>query len=267
MKFLHHLHNFDIRAQDLEVKMIHKNIRKKILAIMIPSHLSSIILSIATSLTFHFNGHYFGLDFALPLGYSFLLFYMTLWIEQFSFAVLALQNRFELLNRNLKFTFECGQINNIEVINLYSTQSKKNTAKLISQLYSQLCDGIELVNEAFTLQLIPFVIYHLTVNLFTIYGLIREVALNSSVIWAAISLNLGWIITTTFLLSLALYSAEKTQKNARETPSIIGYILKMEKFKAPEDILKTFLLEVQYRNISFHNELFHVEWKLMLQVS
>lgn len=167
----------------------------------------------------------------------------------------------------MKFTFECGRISDIAAINLYSTHGKKNLAKFISELYSQLCDGIELVNEAFTLQLIPFVIYHLTVNLFTMYGLIRELALNSSVVWAAVSLNLGWIITTTFLLSLALYSAEKAQKSARETPIIVGYILKMEKFKAPEDVLKTFLLEVQYRNISFHNEFFHVEWKLMLQVS
>jgi hypothetical protein len=99
------------------------------------------------------------------------------------------------------------------------------------------------------------------------YGLIREIFRNSSIAFAAISLNLGWIITTTYLLSLALYSAETTQKTARETPIIVGYILKTEKFKAPEDVLKTFLLEVQYRNISFHNEFFHVDWKLMLQVS
>lgn len=267
MKFLLLLHDFDNRAEALEVKMCRSNVRNKILAIMLPLHLSSIIISTVSSFGFAINGDFSGVEFALPLGYAFQLFYMTLWIEQFSFAALALRTRFDLLNSNLNFTFECGRISEIAAINLHSTYGKKNLAKLISQLYSQLCDGIELVNEAFTLQLIPFVIYHLTVNLFTMYGVIRELILNSSKILLVVSMDSGWIITTTFLLSLGLYSAESTLKCARLTPVIVGYILKTEKFKAPEDVLKTFLLEVQYRNISFYNEFFHIEWKLMLQVS
>lgn len=81
MKFLLLLHDFDIRAKDLEVKMIRKNVQNKILAVMITSHLSCLIMSISSALTFGLLVHYRGVDYALPLVYSFILFYMTLWIE------------------------------------------------------------------------------------------------------------------------------------------------------------------------------------------
>lgn len=203
-------------------------------------------------------------DFTLPIGYLCSLFYLTLWIQQFSFAVLALGRRFEMLNQNLKFTFNNGKICDITIINLHSTYSTRNLAKTISELYSQLCEGIEIVNDAFTLQLVPFIIYHMTTNLFTFYGLIREFVVRTSLIEQIA--NFGWICSSTFSLSIALYSAVNTQKIALKTPIIISEILKSEKYKTPEDIFRIFLLEVQHRNISFQNEFFTIDWKLLLSV-
>lgn len=266
INFLNLLHDFDTRASPLEVKMCRFNMRKKILTFMMAAHLPIIFTSTTTSLIYEFNQYYASVDATLPLCYSFILSYMTLWSEQFSFAALALRSRFELLNRNLKFTFECGKIREIAAINLHSTHGKKNLAKFISELHSQLCDGIEMVNEAFTLQLVPLIIYQLTANLFTLYGLIREILVSSSFAVVAICTNLVWICITTFVLSLGIYSAETTRKSARKTSNIVGFILKTEKFKDVEDIFKTFLLDAQFRSTSFQNEFFCIEWKLLLQV-
>lgn len=256
-----------MRVKQLEVKMSCHKARWRILALMLASHFPNIILSFVTAFTYlkRVNNSSNKVDFSLPFGYLSLLTYLTLWIEQFSLAVLALGRRFRLLNQNLKFTFNNEKIKEIAIINLHSTYNTEILAKIISELYSQLCEGIELVNDAFTLQLVPFVIYHMTANLFTMYSVIRGFFIPSSPCIDQF-LNFGWLSTTTFILSIAFYAAENTLKCALQIPIQISSILKSEKYKSTEDIFKNLLLEVQCRNISFHNEFFTIDWKLLLSV-
>lgn len=255
------LHDFDLHAKCLEVQMNSNLIKWKIIAVTL-TFLSANLVSTCLSIM---RFHRLEANVDLPIGFGFLLHYFILWINQFSFAALALKMRFELLNKNLKFSFNSGKINFIASINLHSHHNSKNLIKIICELYSQLCDGIDIVNDAFTLQLIPFASYYLPANLFTSYGVIREIILGSGLsMWSY--LNLGWLLFSTSLISFALYSSESTLKIARKIPIIFSAILKREKCKFLEDEFKTFFFEVQCRSFTFQNELFRIEWKLLLSV-
>lgn len=236
----------------------------RIWAVMVSMFFSNLILTV-----FEMADYSFGptdlVDYTFTLGYCLLSIYLILWIEQFSFAVLALRKRFDLLNRNLLLMFNNnGETSRMVVINLYGTKSSRNLAKTISDLYSDLCDGIDIVNEALTFQLIPFIFYYLSTNLFTIYGMIRVIADGSSVSGALMSF--GWITYGTIILVFTIYSSEVASSDARQTPIIISSILKSEQFKTTEDVFKKFLLEVNCREIAFKNQFFVIEWKLFLSV-
>lgn len=155
-------------------------------------------------------------------------------------------------------------------INLHSIGCYEQLPNIITNLYSLLCDGIDLVNDSFTFQLIPFMVYYLTANLFAIYSMIREAFYRSPLMYVAIGTNMWWIILHTAIISIALYSGYTTTRCALKTPIIVSSIVKSQKWKESRcvvKVFKTFLLEIQYRNMFLENEFFRIDWKLLFSVS
>lgn len=73
--------------------------------------------------------------------YLFLVFFRTFFATQFMFASAAVQNRFKILNVHLTQETFIKQEKNF-LVSKYST------------VYHSLCDGIDMINETFTLQLV-----------------------------------------------------------------------------------------------------------------
>lgn len=151
--------------------------------VMTISIIAESVFVVATGTAWMFDSEIlYGGDFAMPLSYGYALFYLSLLILQFSFATLAIKSRFCLLNDNLRFTFQNTSIKYNMSINIQAIGYAEHLPNVITELYSNLCDGIDLKNESFTLQLIPFLVYYLMANLFAVFSIIRETFYQTSLI-------------------------------------------------------------------------------------
>jgi hypothetical protein len=263
IKFVHLLSDFDKRSRVFAQKTQVNNLRTKILVTILLIFAALTLNCIGSTLIFYF-GYQYKVEIFFPLGYGYILIYFTLFVLQFSFASLALKRRFRLLNDNLIFAFGAT------TMSVHTPLACANLPATIAELYSQLCVGIDLINAAFTLQLIPFVIIYLSVNLFSGYSLIRELVLKSSVTWETTGNTLWWLLLLTLILSIALHSAHAASLCARRTPRIVGGILRSERWARDErlvGVFKTLMLEAQQQNLHFQNEFFRIEWRLLFSVS
>ncbi|CRL05737.1 CLUMA_CG018766, isoform A [Clunio marinus] len=269
IKLLHILNDFDAKAKALEVKLNLKASRKFILKTVMFILCGVLVVSIGTAFIFEMKIHY-GAGCLMPLSYGYLLLYLSMLILQFSFSTLAIKNRFCLLNDNLRFTFQNSLAKgNSTLANGNANRLHEQLSNTIRDLYSNLCDGIDLVNESLTFQLIPFLVYYLTANLFAIYSTIREVFYQTPLMYIAIGTNICWMILHSVIASIALYSGHITTKCALRTPIIVSSILRNCKDKESpftKDAFKTFLLEVQHRNMFIENEFFRIDWKLLFSM-
>lgn len=269
IKFLQILHEFDIKAKSLEVQL-NMNATKTTLLKIISFYACGIfVVSVGTALLFEFHPQYGG-GYTMPLSYGYILVYLSLLILQFSFATLAIKTRFSLLNENLRFTFQNISTVRNSSINIHSIGWSENLPSIITDLYGRLCDCIDLVNDSFTFQLIPFMVYYLTANLFAIYSMIREAFYQTPLMFVACGVNIWWILLHNAIISIALYSGYTTTRCALKTPIIVSSIVKSRKWsesRCTVKVFKTFLVEVLYRNIFFENEFVRIDWKLLFTVS
>lgn len=267
-KFLEILNEFDVKAKALEVKMNMGVGRTWLVRIITLNACGVFVVSLGTALIFEVEKQY-GSGYSMPLGYGYVLLYLSLLILQFSFATLAIKSRFSLLHESLLFTFQNSPIKQNSEINVRANRCNDNLPAIITDLCGMLCDGIDLVNDSFTLQLIPFLVYYLTANLFAIYSVVREVYYRTPLMYVALSTNIWWILLHTSIISIALYAGYTTTKSALKTPIIVSSIVKHRKWKQSPcvvQVFKTFLLEFQYRNMFFENEFFRIDWKLLFSV-
>lgn len=113
-------------------------------------------------------------------------------------------------------------------------------------------------------------VYYLTAEIFATYSLIRKMFYKTSLIYVAIFINILWILIDTVIISIALYSSYTATNFELKTPIIISSIVKRLNWNDSPclaQVFKTFLLEVQYRNMFFENEFFRIDWKLLFSVS
>jgi hypothetical protein len=262
-KFLDILHDFDTRAECLEVKMNMESERKGVVRTMVWMAGGICAVSFGSALTFKLQSHY-GARFTLPLSYGYVLLYLSLLILQFSFATMAIKSRFRVLNDNLRFTYQHISARRCTAINIRAIGYSEQLPNIITDLYSNLCDSIDLVNDSFTFQLIPFAVYFLTANMFGIYSIIRETFYRTPLMVVAILMNTWWILLHTVIISIAVHSSYTATKCALRTPIIVSSILKSCKWRDEKCVI---LLEFQYRNVFFENEFFRIDWKLLFSVS
>lgn len=269
INFLHIINDFDIKAKAMEVKMNMNQARAGLVRMISLIAFGIFTVSCGTAIIFELQIKY-GSGCAMPLSYGYVLLYLSALILQFSFATLAIKSRFGLINENLRFTFQSSSVQCNSAVKFHAIGHNEQLPSIITDLYGNLCDGIDLVNEAFTFQLIPFLVYYLTANLFAIYSMVRETFYQTDLMFIALATNSWWIILHTAIISIAFYSGYTTTKCAQKTPIIVSSIIKSRKWKESPCVLqvfKTFLLEVQYRNMFFENEFFRIDWKLLFSVS
>jgi hypothetical protein len=270
VKFLQLLHRFDSQAGVLEIKMMNGRVSKRIAIINTIVVSVMMLCGLISSITFKLQLHY-DVDMFMPIGYTFMLIAMMVLFLQLMYAIVAVKRRLQHLNLNLRFTFMNETVaNKISVINLHCAFNVDVIPETFTNLYNELFDGIELINNAFTLQLIPIVIIYLVVNIFTMYSTAREIILQTSLIWGTCLTNFMWFTLTTLFLSMVLHAGYSTTKCARQVATIVGIILKHPKHQNDKNlrrVFKSFLLEMQYKNFSFENEIFRIEWKLLVSVN
>jgi len=272
VRFLHLLHDFDVKARLLEVKLEATEATSGKLVRMLAVVMASVaIASGATVVAFSMNFP-FDADPFIPLVYGYLMLYLCLFMLQFVFAVAALKQRFQQLNDNLQLSLSNASATAFIVCQQRRWKCQQPNAdemlpKLIGNLFSILCDGIDLVNTTFTLQLIPFVVYYLSTNMLGIYSMLRELFHGSSSLLTAMGTNFWWNLLNTSLAVLPLHAGSAASRVAQQTPIVVAAIVRSQPRNCGRKVLKAFLMEIQFRKLHFENEFFCIDWKLLFSVS
>lgn len=269
IKFLHAINDFDMKARALDVKLNIESGRKWVMKLMSIIAFCIVCVSLGTSLIFGLGFHYGG-SYSIPLHYGFVLCYLTMMILQFSFATLVLKSRFCLLNDSLRFTFLNTPLHRSTRINVNNIGKVDQLPTLITDLYGILFDCVDTINDSFTFQLIPYTIYYLMANLFAVYSMLREVLFQSAKMYIAVGTNVWWVVLHTGIMTIPLYSSYTTTRCALKTPIIVSGIVKSHETRGSYcviNVFKSFLLELQFRNVFFENEFFRIDWKLLFSVS
>lgn len=138
--------------------------------------------------------------------------------------------------------------------------------ELFSELYDELCDLIEMVNQTFTSQLIFVMTEFMSIEIFGGYGILRE-ALSSSRKYFLIVGNVAWII---FQYPVKFFMASAGSSTTNEAEKSVVLITKLINRARYDDSLRSrlnnLLIQLQCRNKKLSNVFFTVNYNVILVV-
>lgn len=202
--------------------------------------------------------------------YSFVEFFRSIYLTQFVLASLTLLLRFKSLNNRIG--------NSTTEFNIKDTT-------VIAQLYRQLCEGIEILNETFTFHLIPIfaslivsssrrskkfhkILFLLQVTIiFGMYGTIVQILHPTEVFMAALCTNSLGAANCCCMICAVVFFGSRLSSEASKTSIIYN------KFQASLNASDAYKLNFIYvmtqlksRSISVENFLFKIDWTVVLAV-
>lgn len=150
MTLLDIMNEFDTKAGKLGMKMDMRNARAWLVKITSFVTVGVLPVSVATALVFELEINY-GNGYTMPLFYGYALLYLSLYVLQFSFATLAIKHRFFVLNKYLRLTFRNSPIERNTNFEHNANGHNEHLPIIITDMFGNLNDGIDLVNDSFTL--------------------------------------------------------------------------------------------------------------------
>lgn len=139
--------------------------------------------------------------------------------------------------------------------------------KLLTELFHDLCDLIELVNSTFTFQLLVTILSLLLTNIFAFYGTLREFLAGSNGLGFFIIGNGIWTAIQYFIMVFMAHAGSSTKSEADKSSVIIA---KASGTLDAHDYLKTalhyLLIEMRCRNTALQNIFFAINWNVILAV-
>lgn len=212
------------------------------------------------------------------------LLHNSFYTSQFSCAALAVGSRFKILNEYLAgYMFE-GLVVVQPLIDYHCRfqpqpvkQPKKIQAavkiqnfnmRLFSELYNDLCDTVELVNNTFTFQLIIVMMSILLIDIFAAYGALREFMSNSNErLKFLIIANSTWIAIQYLMKVFMACSGSRTTSEATKSLVHLTRLIEATESSNPMKLEMNFLLiQMKCRNKNFQNVFFNINWHLILAV-
>lgn len=140
---------------------------------------------------------------------------------------------------------------------------KNFNLKTFSEIYSDLCDSIELINSTFTFHLVYVMTSLLIIDVFTIYAALRE--FNSKFFGFFFVINFQCIVIQYLIKSFAAHAGSSTTKEAAKA---IVLVTKMSASSRDEKTdLDHILHQMQVRNKNLENIFFAINWNLIFAVS
>lgn len=212
-------------------------------------------------------------SFSLSIFYAYISIYRVFYVVQFYYACSAVRVRFKAINRLLKKT----------------TESSVSVNYKFLRSFLGLCDAIEIINETFTSQislifmclLVRKNIFSITLielfefgfelsNIFASFGIVNELLRPTDYTSASLLLNGLSLIGYEILIMIPLNSGSSLTEEAKTTISVISKHKASEINLAKESHKIDFIFlitQIESRNLQIQNDLFKINWNVLLAVS
>lgn len=138
----------------------------------------------------------------------------------------------------------------------------------MSSFYNELCDLIDSINSTFTLQLGFVMINLLLTDVFSAYGVLREIMSKSTPLKFIITANGTGMLIQYSIRALMAFSGSSTTNEAEKSLVLVNKILANTDSNDPlrADLL-ILLHQMRYINKKLKNNFFTVNWNVLLVVS
>lgn len=136
------------------------------------------------------------------------------------------------------------------------------------QLYSSLCDIIEILNSTFTGQLVFVVISILVIDIFAFYGVIREFLSNQNLKFIIIG-NSTWLVLQSAIKFFMAHCGSSTTSEAEKSLIIVSQFMDQvdDTDMMTRINLNLVMNQMRFRNKNLENKFFAINYKLILAVS
>lgn len=148
--------------------------------------------------------------------------------------------------------------------------------KIFTELYHDLCDAIESINQLFTFHLSPIIFFMLVIDIFGSYGVVRDLIATSNTnddpnyFAKALYLIFSNMIYSGFQMIFKIVAAmigSATTQEAEKTKVILAKIMnRMSSNGIKSSDLFTTLLQCQTRNLKLQNQFFIIDWNIVFAV-
>lgn len=142
--------------------------------------------------------------------------------------------------------------------------------KLFSELFNDLCDGIEIVNATFTTQLIFAMLSLMLTDIFGAYGVLRELIAKVKLQFL-LYFFIGNSVWITIQYAIKVFLVHAGSSTTNEAEKSIATLAKAAGSLNSNDILKsdlmTLIAQLKCRNMKLKNVFFEINWNLILTVS
>lgn len=197
-------------------------------------------------------------------GHFMKLFY----ISQFILASFAVGKRFELLNKSLETCGKNLQIDELKFLNVFH----------------KLCDGIEVVNDSFTFNLV-FVFGYIMVRFFLVakliklwfylklaeifgaFGIIKQLITNDSFAYTYSIMTVIFMVYYKIVIIVTICASNKATETASNTSKVLHQITSQTQLTEIQKINFVFMTkQIESRNLKFRNKMFTIDWNVLITV-
>lgn len=194
----------------------------------------------------------------------FQLLYNLFYISQFSGAALAVKQRFALLNNYAEnFISESNRHRDVLL-----PPPVKLDLRLFTELYNNLCDTLLIINSTFTPNLIVVMTIFMTIDIFGVYDVVREIMSPSRNIANLIGSSF-WVLLQYPMKIFMAYSGSSTTKEAEKSSVLISKMITStgEHNSQHKNSLSITLHQMQIREKRLSNIFFNIDYNVILAVS
>lgn len=139
--------------------------------------------------------------------------------------------------------------------------------KVFSELYSELCDSIELINSTFTLHLVFVMTSLLSTDVLAVYGAVREFQSSISRFGFLIIANTTWMCIQYLIKAFMAHAGSSTTNEAERSLVLVTKLIITFQFDLEiKTDLNCLLTQIQVRKKNLENNFFAINWNLILSV-
>lgn len=146
--------------------------------------------------------------------------------------------------------------------------AKSFDLKAFSELYNDLCDGIETVNSTFTMHTVFLMTDLVLKDVFIAYTALRQLFAQARDLGPMIFvINLTWISIQYAIKSFIAHAGNITKLEADKSIFLTTKVLANMHSKGDERLELVLLAQMRCRNKKIENIFFVIDWSLVLTVS
>lgn len=135
------------------------------------------------------------------------------------------------------------------------------------EIFHDLSDVIEVMNSCVTLPLVGLILHFFILNLFSLYNLVWTFMMDYKNFAIVVLTDATYVALNYIIQGIMAHASNSSTKKAQQISVTVSKIINNDSCTRGQcKVFKNFLTQSHYRNLNFQNNLFVINWKLIVTV-